>query len=195
MASGADGREDVLVQLRDHAADAESDAADHSPLIGRSAGEADPGPSALRSPARAACINLGILTNPAALQQPSGPAPPPPEAGPEPERLVARARDGDAAVGRQREVEDALPVAREDAVARELGQPPDQDLVERVAVRRDERVLRARPGEGADLGPRVDGRQPPAPRRVPDLYGSISGTAACAEIKISRRLRCPRRTD
>ena len=90
------------------------------------------------------------------------------------------------------EVEHALAVAREDAVARELGQPPDQDLVERVAVRRDERVLRARPGEGADLGPRVDGRQPPAPRRVPDLYGSISGTAACAEIKISRR---PRRAD
>ena len=80
-------------------------------------------------------------------------------------------------------------MAREDAVARELGQPPDEDLVERVAVRRDERVLRARPGEGADLGPRVDGRQPPAPRRVPDLYGSISSTAACAEIKISRCLR------
>ena len=59
-------------------------------------------------------------------------------------------------------------MAREDAVARELGQPPDEDLVERVAVRRDERVLRARPGEGADLGPRVDGTQPQAPRRVPD---------------------------
>ena len=58
--AGADGREggreDVLVQLRDHAADAESDAADHSPLIGRTAGEADPGPSALTLPARAACI-------------------------------------------------------------------------------------------------------------------------------------------
>ena len=79
-------------------------------------------------------------------------------------------------------------MARQDAVARELGQPPDQDLVGE-GLRRDERVLRARPGEGADLGPRVDGRQPPAPRRVPDLYGSISSTAACAEIKISRCLR------
>ena len=49
--AGADGREDVLVQLRDHATDAEPDAADHSPLIGRTAGEADPGPSALHSPA------------------------------------------------------------------------------------------------------------------------------------------------
>ena len=67
------------------------------------------------------------------------------------------------------EVEHALAVAREDAVARELGQPPDQDLVERVAVRRDERVLRARPGEGADLGPRVDGRQPQALRCVPNF--------------------------
>ena len=97
---GADGGtgEDVLVQLRDHAADAESDAADHSPLIGRTAGEADPGPCALRSPAPPPCCKL-ILANPAALQQSPGPTPPPPEAGPEPERLVARARDGDAAVG------------------------------------------------------------------------------------------------
>ena len=72
-------------------------------------------------------------------------------------------------------------MAREDAVARELGQPPDEDLVERVAVRRDERVLRARPGEGADLGPRVDGRQPQAPRRVPELYRAVGGAAARRE--------------
>ena len=45
-------------------------------------------------------------------------------------------------------------MAREDAVARELGQPPDQDLVERIAVRRDERVQCGvlDQASGADLG-------------------------------------------
>ena len=56
---GADGGtgEDVLVQLRDHAADAEPDAAGHSPLIsGRTAGEADPGPCAFKLPRAAAML-------------------------------------------------------------------------------------------------------------------------------------------
>ena len=164
---GLPAEEDVLVQLRDHAADEQPDAAG---LIPGGPPPARPTPDrAHYAPPRAAGIKLRTLSNPAALQESPGPAPPPPEAGPEPEPLVARARDGDAAVGRQREVEDALAVAREDAVARELGQPPDEDLVERIAVRRDERVLRARPGEGADLGPRVDGRQPQALRCVPNF--------------------------
>ena len=80
-------------------------------------------------------------------------------------------------------------MAREDAVARELGQPPDQDLVERVAVRRDERVLRARPGEGADLGPRVHRTQPQAPRRVPELDRAVGGAAARREA--APRVRRP----
>ena len=176
--------EDVLVQLRDHAADEKPDAAGLIP--GGPPARPTPGLAHYTPPRRR--LKLCTLSNPAALQESPGPAPPPPEAGPEPKRLVARARDGDAAVGRQslrtervdggkctfedaepNEVEHALAVAREDAIARELGQPPDQDLVERVAVRRDERVLRARPGEGADLGPRVDGRQPQALRCVPNF--------------------------
>ena len=38
------------------AADAEPDAADHSPLIGRTAGEADPGPCAFKLPRAAAML-------------------------------------------------------------------------------------------------------------------------------------------
>ena len=166
-AADAGAGEGVLVQLRDHAADEQPDAAVRVLIPGGPPARPTPGLAHYTPPRRR--LKLCTLSNPAALQESPGPAPPPPEAGPEPERLVARARDGDAAVGRQREVEDALAVAREDAVARELGQPPDQDLVERVAVRRDERVLRARPGEGADLGPRVDGRQPQALRCVPNF--------------------------
>ena len=98
-AADAGAGEGVLVQLRDHAADEQPDAAVLVLIPGGPPARPTPGLAHYTPPRRR--LKLCTLSNPAALQESPGPAPPPPEAGPEPERLVARARDGDAAVGRQ----------------------------------------------------------------------------------------------
>ena len=116
------------------------------------------------------------------------------EAGPEAEGLVAGARDDGLVVRGEREVEDAAAVAGERRVVREGGELPDADLVEGVAVGRDELVDGLGPGEGADLGARVDAVDEVARLRVPELEpGQEKGDSTSLQRGRSARARSKER--
>mmetsp|Transcript_6390 Transcript_6390/g.26872 ORF Transcript_6390/g.26872 Transcript_6390/m.26872 type:complete len:411 (-) Transcript_6390:571-1803(-) len=104
---------------------------------------------------------------------------------PEPERLVAGARDERLAVGRGREVQDALRVADQRRRVGDAAMPveaPDADVVERVAVRRREApLLRGRPRERAHLGARVDRVDVLARDGVPELDRAVRRAGARRE--------------
>lgn len=74
---------------------------------------------------------------------------------PEAESLIAGTGDNDLAVGAHGEIEHTIRVARERDNLAHAGILPDDDLVLAVAVRRDNLIAVARPGQVADLATRI----------------------------------------
>ena len=92
---------------------------------------------------------------------------------PEPERLVAGARDDGLAVGGHGQVENPVRVARQLGHLHQRRVLPHEDLVLRVAVRAHQLVRVLRPGQVAHLRPRVHALQGLARQRVPEADAAV----------------------
>mmetsp|Transcript_29692 Transcript_29692/g.90301 ORF Transcript_29692/g.90301 Transcript_29692/m.90301 type:complete len:318 (+) Transcript_29692:433-1386(+) len=100
---------------------------------------------------------------------------------PEAERLVGRGGDDGGAVGRLRHVEHARGVPRQLGHLDHRRVLPQDELVVRVAVRRDELAVVLRPLKRANLRVRVDRVEARARRRVPEANHPVGGASARGE--------------